>query len=133
MNRRASIRLIVLSTATAALTSCGKGGDSTPTSSKPPEHTVRDLLEDFAIVGVFIGKQLEKLPHPAMRVTGLVLETTSELIVTYISIERATEEQHNIKVSVAQSRDLQTAGKVVLQVKNGGHEERCIDAVHSRM
>ena len=88
------------------------------------------VVAAVAVIGVFVGKRLVQLPHPAAKITGVILDVGSSLLIKYLQAEGTrAEQEHKIPISTEESIEIQTGGKVVFQRKDKTTEERKLDKI----
>ena len=124
MSRRQTRRQFAASIATGlGLTLLpGCGGSSTSGD--------RERIRNWALVSVMIGERIVKLPHPALRITGVVLVLSGVLVVAYLDLEEK-EQSESIKVTTEEAIRLQDRGRVVFVREDQKVEEVAIHDVKS--
>jgi len=144
MNRRKAIRIITatsLSSPIAFFAAC-----EPPTPTAQLEATIKaqadaiqaqadaiaakavaaaPAIDAVALVGIFVGKRLVDLPHPALRILGIVLVVGSELAITFLDYAKQSHE-FRTKISIEESHQFQDTRKLAFRRQNGTTEEQPI-------
>lgn len=109
----------------AALIATGFGITLLPGCSGSSTSGDREKYKAAALVSVMIGQRIIKLPHPALRITGLVLVLSGTLVIAYLDLEDK-EQSETIKVTMDEAIQLHDRGRVTFVRQDDKLEEVAI-------
>jgi hypothetical protein len=85
MNRRQFINESAIALGVVSIVGCGEERSVPPIPQVPHKRAV----ETLAVIAVKIGERIAPLPHPVLKITGLILQVSGMLVVFYIEIADA--------------------------------------------